>query len=366
MARRSFIGASFGVGLSLMPGLGRAAGFNGLNALSTAAIPVRNPKSTFLVAITNAGNRLVAVGEHGVIIYSDDNGLSWTQAEVPVSVNLTCVKFATPQLGWAAGHFGVILATADGGKSWHMQLSGVQANQLTLEAAQNAVMQSTNPSPAMPLAMRRANAFIAQGPSLPFLTILILSPQKIIVFGAYRMAMLTTDGGKSWVDWSLHIYDRLSHNIYDAMWVDSNIYLAGEAGFVFCSTDGGDSFLPKTMTGDVTLFGILGESTKSITTFGVAGSCYHSIDACNSWASIALPTQDNLMAGYVLHTGAIVLFSEAGTTILSKDDGSSFQLVPNVTLLPVFDAVEGENSDLIAVGSAGVMRIPTDQLTLKG
>ena len=198
------IAGSLGAGVSLMPRSGRAGGFNALDPLSAPSIPVRDPKGVFLVAVASAGNRVVAVGEEGVIIYSDDNGQSWTQAEVPVSVNLTCVRFATPLQGWAAGHFGVILGTTDGGKTWQTLLNGLQVNQLTLQAAQAATAQpaadSSNAPPGLAFAMRRANAFVAQGPSIPFLSILLLGPNKLIVFGAYRMAMLTTDGGKpGWI-----------------------------------------------------------------------------------------------------------------------------------------------------------------------
>ena len=99
LTRRTMIAASLGAGVSLMPRAGRADGFNPLDPLTSPSISVRNPAGVFLVAVASAGNRLVAVGEEGVIIYSDDNGQSWTQAQVPVSVNLTCVRFATPMQG---------------------------------------------------------------------------------------------------------------------------------------------------------------------------------------------------------------------------------------------------------------------------
>src|SRR5690554_871087 len=59
-----------------------------------APLAVRN----LLTDIARAGNRVVAVGEHGNIIYSDDGGSQWQQARVPVSVNLTAVTFVDPQV----------------------------------------------------------------------------------------------------------------------------------------------------------------------------------------------------------------------------------------------------------------------------
>jgi len=61
-----------------------------------------------------------------LIAYSDDDAQTWQQASVPVSLTLTSVFFANPQLGWATGHEGVILVTRDGGETWEVQLTGAQ------------------------------------------------------------------------------------------------------------------------------------------------------------------------------------------------------------------------------------------------
>src|SRR5881392_2872753 len=77
-----------------------------------------------LTAITRAGDRLVAVGERGIVIFSDDHGGRWQQAKVPVSVTLCAVRFIDKRQGWVVGHAGVVLATRDGGSSWSKQLDG--------------------------------------------------------------------------------------------------------------------------------------------------------------------------------------------------------------------------------------------------
>ncbi len=259
----------------LLPHWARASSLTGIYVLDTASIRVRAPDHVLLEAVARAGDRLVAVGEHGVIIFSDDNGASWMQADVPVGVTLNCVAFATPMLGWVAGHFGVILNTEDGGTTWHTQLNGIQANQLTLTAAQAAANPS---SPGAPFAMRRAGIFVQGGPNKPFLSLIVLSPQKLIVFGAFRMTMLTLDGGMSWADWSLNIGDALSHNLYAATVSGSDIYVVGEAGLVFRSTDGGNTFPAVASPANATLFGVLGIENGAIITFGVAGNIFRSED----------------------------------------------------------------------------------------
>jgi photosystem II stability/assembly factor-like uncharacterized protein len=63
----------------------------------------------YLTGIARAGKRLVAVGERGIVVLSDDDGATWRQASVPVSVTLAAVQFPTPTQGWVVGHYGVVL-----------------------------------------------------------------------------------------------------------------------------------------------------------------------------------------------------------------------------------------------------------------
>jgi photosystem II stability/assembly factor-like uncharacterized protein len=340
-----------------------AATLTGIAALDTAAIAVKYPARALLVAITRTpSNRLVAAGEHGVVIFSDDDGVSWTQASVPVNVTLTCLGFATGRLGWAAGHYGVILNTQDGGQTWQEQLNGVQANALTEAAAEDPSIE-TNPSPGAPLAARRAAHFLASGPDNPFLTLLVQSPQKIIVFGAYRMTMLSNDGGRTWQDWSLHIYDKFSHNIYDAMADGGTIYLVAEEGLMFSSNDGGNTFLPLNSPGATTIFGILAARDGSLLVYGVAGFAARSTDKGNSWTQLNIASQQDLTAGRVLESGSIVVVDEAGLLFESADNGVTFTSVQGVQPQPFFDVQQAADGRLIAVGAAGVTQISKSLLT---
>jgi photosystem II stability/assembly factor-like uncharacterized protein len=339
----------------------------GIRALDTPAIAVKAPGQVALIAITNAGTRLVAVGEHGVIAYSDDNGASWTQAAVPVDVTLTSVAFATPKIGWAAGHYGVILRTDDGGVTWQEQLNGIQANELTLEAAKAAVADG-NQAPTVALAMKRANYFVAAGPDKPFLSILVTSKQDVMVFGAYRMVMKTTDGGKTWTDWSLNIGDTHSHNLYDVTGGGNDIVIAGETGLVFVSTDGGQTFPEVTAPTDATLFTVLRTADGAVFVCGVAGNAFRSSDGGQSWQPVNMGTGANLTGGRVLPSGAVLVVSEAGNLFISTDNARSFTALPQVEPMSLYDVTQAANGDIVAVGNLGAVVIPAADLpkTSKG
>jgi photosystem II stability/assembly factor-like uncharacterized protein len=340
--------------------LTHAAGAADLSALTRPAIAVKAPDRVVLIAIANAGKRLVAVGVHGVIIYSDDNGQTWLQAQVPVDLTLTAVRFADAKNGWAAGHYGVILHTADGGESWHKQLDGNQVNQMT-EATAQAAVAVNDPSAGTPRAIARADHFMAGGPENPFLAILASDSNNVLVFGAYRMAQKSTDGGKDWWDWNLHVGDPVSHNLYDVTNVGADIYLVGEAGSVYRSTDKGLSFPAVTVPAQSTLFTVLPTGDGGVFTCGVAGLAFRSADKGQSWTPVNFNTTSNLTAGAVLRSGAIIVGNEAGAIAISTDHAKTFSAVPGFQPMEIFGLTQAENGDVVAVGSAGVIVVPAKE-----
>ena len=85
-----------------------------------------NPSSmttkALILDVAEIGDRLVAVGEFGHIIYSDDRGESWVQAQnVPTRNTITAITFLDDKTGFAVGHDATILKTEDGGESWTLK-----------------------------------------------------------------------------------------------------------------------------------------------------------------------------------------------------------------------------------------------------
>jgi photosystem II stability/assembly factor-like uncharacterized protein len=196
------------------------------------------------------------------------------------------------------------------------------------------------------------------GPDKPFLTILAISPEKAIVFGAYRMALSTNDGGKHWQDISLQIGDPVSHNIYGATIFGSTIYLAVETGSVFRSTDGGASFAQVMPPNGATFFGILSSAKGDLIAYGVAGTLFRSSDAGSNWTQINLGTSANLTAGRLLKGGQIVIISERGDVYISQDDGVTFQAVSANFGMELYDLEQAADGDVVFVGNDGVRVIP--------
>lgn len=88
------------------------------------SVPAPLAPRSLLLAVARAGDKLVAVGDRGHVLLSADQGRTWTQSPTPTRALLTGVSFPDPQHGWAVGHDGVILATDDGGLTWARQDDG--------------------------------------------------------------------------------------------------------------------------------------------------------------------------------------------------------------------------------------------------
>ena len=81
----------------------------GMQLLATAAAADRtgehatpSPRAarSLLLDVARAGDRIVAVGEWGYVVLSDDGGVTWRQArEVPTRVTLTGVYFVDARRG---------------------------------------------------------------------------------------------------------------------------------------------------------------------------------------------------------------------------------------------------------------------------
>lgn len=234
-----------------------------VDRLEQSALQQQQAQRSLLLSIARAGENIVAVGEQGTIIRSQDQGKSWTQAPVPVSTLLTRVAFADADSGWVVGHDGVVLQTLDGGKSWIKQLDGNQINQLIITALKQQKQQlqqriadlkrSTQPGADidaldeqienLEYSIEDAQALAEEGATIPLLDLAVLNAQEVFVIGAYGLALKTRDGGKSWQYFGHQIPnpDKLHINrILRA--TDGAFYMAGEQGLLLSSKDHGTSW----------------------------------------------------------------------------------------------------------------------------
>lgn len=278
-----------------------------------AVISAKSPRAATL-AVARAGARLVAAGERGTVLLSDDHGVHWRQAPVPVRVTLTALRFFDAQRGWAAGHQGVILHTRDGGESWTLQLDGVRAAALVLAAAKDADERTR----------RAAQRLVDEGPDKPFFDIHFADAQRGFAVGAYNLAFATEDGGATWQPIGARLPNPQTRHLYAVHAAGAQVVIAGEQGLLLKSTDGGASFaaLPSPYKGS--FFGLLAARSGTLIAFGLRGHVFRSADGGRRWDAVDVGTPVTITAGTELPDGTLALTNQIGELLTSRDDGRSF------------------------------------------
>lgn len=319
------------------------------HALNRPAVRSQRASQSVLLGMAQAGNRLVAVGERGIVVVSDDDAAKWRQVSAPVSVTLTAVHFADDKHGYAVGHSGTVLATTDGGETWTRVLEGRKAAQIALSAAQasgNAV------------ALRDAERLVADGPDKPLLDLLVLDARRVVVIGAYGMAYSTTDGGQNWTSWSDRMGNPRSLHLYAIRRHGERILVGGELGLVRLSQDGGKTFASLKTPYDGSFFTAELSSTGEIVLAGLRGNLLRSLDGGANWEQIKAPDAASITGSAWRADGTLVLVNQAGR-VLSENKGA---LVPlNSTPLPSLTGIFlKRNGSLLTLSVQGIMSTPNE------
>ncbi len=306
-----------------------------------------------MTGVVRAGDRLVCVGERGIVLLSDDNGANWRQVISPVRVTLTSVFFIDAQRGWIVGHGGVVLGSKDGGEHWSLLLDGRREAALERDdAAANANVGDA----AASRRLRDADSLVQDGPDKPLLDVRFWDPQHGLVVGAYGLAFATDDGGQNWHSLMGHIANPEGHYLYGIARSGQVIYLAGEQGSLFRSTDGGAMYMPVITGSKGPFFGVLTAGDRSVVAFGLRGNLFRSIDGGTSWTRLEMPTL-SLAGGMRRADGSLLLVDEAGHVLRSTDAGAHFSDSGQSAAMSLSSVTEAKDGALVVAGSRGVTRL---------
>jgi photosystem II stability/assembly factor-like uncharacterized protein len=300
-----------------------------------------------LLGAAQAGSRLIAVGERGIIVVSDDGGVSWRQVPAPVSVTLTAVRFADSKHGFTVGHGGTVLTTADGGETWTRRLDGRGAAQLALAAARASGDER---------AVRESARLVADGPDKPLLDVLVLDAQHAVVVGAYGLAFATADGGRSWASWMDRFDNPSGLHLYAIRRHGERLLIVGEQGLVRLSEDGGQTFVSVKIPYRGSFFTAEFPTTDQFVVAGLRGNVWRSANGGASWTQVTVPVPASITASALRDDGALVLVNQAGM-VLGERAGA---LVPvNAALLPPLNGIlPKRDGSLLALSIHGALSVP--------
>ncbi|MDD5295725.1 MAG: YCF48-related protein [Rhodocyclaceae bacterium] len=327
-----------------------ATGFQ--DVLDTPAVKSPLAAKSLLNGLAAAGNRLVAVGQRGHIVFSDDRGASWQQATVPVSSDLTAVYFPTPRKGWAVGHDGVVLHSSDGGVSWVRQLDGPMAGKMMESWYVAAAARGALGADREKL-LEEVKRQTAQMMETPFLDVWFSDENTGYIVGAFNLIFCTADGGKSWEPW-FHLTENPGRqHFYSVRGLGTDVYIAGEQGLVLKLDPGTGRFRKLTTPYQGSWFGLaLGKGF--VLAFGLRGNAYRSIDGGKNWSRVDTGLQEGLTGATTLADGSLVLVSQSGQVLMSRDTGASFTPVKLPRTAPASAVVAVGNQMLVIAGPRGV------------
>lgn len=331
---------------------------------------------SLIYSVETFGDRTFATGHRGHIVYSDDLGETWTQAEVPVRVGILDIFFATAEKGWAVGHGGVILHSSDGGKTWEQQYDGYRFGDEGLPFYQKKLKDFQDAAAANPEAegseaegemleylIGEMEYAIDQGADKPFFKVYFHNEKLGYAFGAYGIVVKTEDGGKTWVHAMHNVENDNFYHLFDyTPMTNGRFLLNGEAGQLFdASVEDDRATLLETTPYEGSFFTSVSAKDGSLVVGGLRGLAFVSHDFGETWAAVKKPPTGSVVDSMALDDGRVILVTMTGDVLVSTDSGDTFSRAKTPKVGPIFAVEDGGPGALLVAGPLGVMKIPFGQ-----
>ena len=332
---------------------------------SSSAIPrttaIANDAS--LNDVCSVGRLAWAVGERGVICFSEDAGRSWTTRVTPFECSLKSVCFLTNTVGWVAGtrivpgsnpqQLAVLLSTRDGGQTW---------TDLTTHSAQASVRTDKVPAGELPGIVHLQYFGLESA-------VAVTAPMRN---RSGHAIFSSDDGGLTWFPISsdqsagrwlgakfVSESDGIvvgQHQSYAAVVADHAVvinrpestlrairavslddsatgWIAGDGGFLLTTTDAGVTW--KSPEGEIPReiletmdFHVVAHEGSTVILGGEPGACLlRSSDNGQSWSLVSVPLNGRLSRIRFVNETEVIGVGSLGQIVKSSDGGSSWRAV---------------------------------------
>lgn len=303
-----------------------------------------------LVGLAHAGQRLVAAGEMGHILFSDDGGASWSQASVAVSTDLVAITFPDDTHGWAVGHDGVILHSDDAGSTWQRQLDGRQLVELIKRHYADPVLDARAKAEAQHIVEQAE----AAAPAFTFLDVWFRDRNEGFAVGAFNLLLHTNDAGKTWEPWFEHADNPRDYHIYSVSGDANGVYLSGELGLLLRLNRSSGIFEAISSPYQGSYFGVLVKGDELLA-FGLRGNAFRSMDAGQHWESLQNPAGGaSLVDAIWLTDGSALLLDQAGNLLQTDTASATLRVVGEPGRVPSNALISFSSGRLALAGPFGV------------
>jgi photosystem II stability/assembly factor-like uncharacterized protein len=271
--------------------------------------------------LARAGERLVAVGERGHVLLSDDRGKTWRQAVgVPTRTTLTALHVTDSKALWAVGHGGMILRSTDAGERWQ-------------------VVHGRADGPDVLLAVR------------------VEADGRGLAVGGFGVALATRDGGKTWTSAPLLPGEAGEKHLNRiAVTAVGTWLIAAEGGHLLRSTDRGERWTAVKTPYAGSLWSLLPLADGTLLAGGMRGNIVRSRDDGQSWAQQAIAEAGSFTAMAELPDRRAALVGVDGTLVIATPGAEQFafkRLDDRATLTGVIPLSTSE----LVLASMGGLRV---------
>jgi photosystem II stability/assembly factor-like uncharacterized protein len=299
---------------------------------AASAVRVQHATQAAMLASARAGSRIVAVGDHGVVLLTDDAGRSHRQAKaVPTDVALTSVSFVDDQRGWAVGHWGVVLHTTDGGETWALQRTDTERDR-------------------------------------PLFGVQFFDGQHGVAVGLWSLVLITQDGGAHWQTIDMPIPEGAKKADLNLMGLFADakgrLFAPAEKGMVLRSDDQGRhwSYLATGYKGSFWTGVSIPDGTLIVG--GLRGSLYRSMDDGRKWSRIDTRSKSSITA-LTLAGSQVIGVGLEGLILRSSDGGASFSSDVRADGQSLTAVSAGPNGQVVFYSRQGVVKADTDDPAAK-
>lgn len=263
---------------------------------------------------SKGASSVVAVGDHGQILYSTNGGATWSKSYFGASTSIKGISMFSTSIGMVVGQDGVIMRTTDGGANWD---------------------------------------FVPRKPETATLRAVQMMPDSRTGFaaGSYGTVLVTADSGHTWLPVSL----GTNTNFYgSAMDTAGKGYIVGERGTIMKTTDVGRTWLslPVPTTKNVRAITIASPSGKAVYAVGDSALFLRSTDAGAYWTAYRGPLPDSIsITSISFFDSSRGLIASPNGIYLTSDAGISWQMVvPTTDVIMTAVATGTSRSHAYAIG----------------
>jgi photosystem II stability/assembly factor-like uncharacterized protein len=290
-------------------------------------VPAANCSATIqnmayaLNAVDFAGTRIIAVGESGVILKSENNGKDWAMVNSGYKGPLNKVQFTDSKTGYATyisnyNFQSILLKTDDGGDNWfpldisdqYIKNSYFVYNNTGYAFTEQEALKTTDGGHTWKKNTTTYFGFLN--------SVYFIDEQTGFACGSDLTLLRTKNGGNTWEKITNLPLDQFT-TLYKVTFIDAKTgYMISTAGDVLKTVDGGDSWTRTgTTIGYVREFYFTDEKTGYVIGGSAGSALYKTTDGGVTW-------NEDLQPGYLFLTG--IKFNKSKTTGVLVGSGNGF------------------------------------------